>query len=161
MSHSSRLAWIIVLTVALTGLFSQGAFAQGDKAHIAYRQKIMKSIVANIGGIGDILKKKVPHVGNLAGHAANIQRNAEMIPSAFDKKVTAGKTDAKAAIWQNWSEFRDKAEKLSKAAGAMVKAAESGNPEAIGAAIKGLGGACKGCHKEFRKPKEESWKRKK
>jgi len=160
MSPHFRFAWSILLIASLSLLAVPGAFGQSDKAHIDYRQKVMKSIGANIGAIGDILKNKLPLGGNIAGHAENIGRNAEMIASAFEKRITAGPTDSKPAIWENSSKFQGAADDLVTAAKGVAKAAGMSDAGAIGAAMKKLGESCKACHKDFRKPKEESFKKK-
>ena len=49
---------------------------------------------------------------------------------------------------------------FEKAARALEEAAEGGDMAAIGAGTKALGKTCGGCHRTFRKPKEESYKRK-
>ena len=42
-------------------------------AHYEYREKVMESIGANMGAIGDIMKNKLPHQANIAVHARTIQ----------------------------------------------------------------------------------------
>ena len=42
----------------------------------------------------------------------------------------------------------------------MAETAAGGDAAAIGAQLKEVGGACKQCHDDFRKPKEESYKNK-
>ena len=50
---------------------------------------------------------------------------------------------------------------LQKAANQLSETvANGGDGAAIGANVKALGRTCGGCHKEFRKPKEESYKAK-
>ena len=42
---------------------------------------------------------------------------------------------------------------------ALEEAADEGDHDSIQAAFKELGKSCGGCHKPFRKPKEESYKK--
>lgn len=150
---------LAALALLATVLVALPTLAQEDKAAIGYRQKVMGSIGANMGGIGDILKFGLPHGENIAGHASNISTNARMIPAAFEQRVTEGKTDAKPDIWENWSTFEDAAARLERESAKLAEVAASGDMRAIGAQVKAVGDACKNCHQDFRKPKEESYKR--
>lgn len=135
------------------------ASAQDDKnPTISYRQKVMSSIGANIGAISDILKYMLPHEKNIQAHAEQMASAAALIPSAFKEEVSEGLTDAKPAIWQEWDEFEEYAGDLESAANKLAEVAASGDTAEIGAQVKKVGDACKQCHDEFRKPKEESYK---
>jgi cytochrome c556 len=134
--------------------------AQEDEAFIQYRQKVMTSISANMGAIGDILKNKLPYQSHIAVHAQEIQRMSTVIPEAFKKDIAAGKTDAKPEIWKEWDKFVAAANTMGLEAAELVKVAQNGNMEAIGAQVKKLSDTCGNCHKPYRKPKEESYKNK-
>lgn len=136
-----------------------GQKKMGDP-NIGYRQKVMKSQVVNLRGIFDIVKKKVPHTGNLALHAQIINNNAKMILSAFKQRVTAGRTDAKPAIWENWKDFEKKAMALQRESAKLAEVARSMDKGAFGAQLKKTAKTCGGCHKKFRKKKADSYKRK-
>jgi cytochrome c556 len=82
-----------------------------------------------------------------------------VIEDAFEKEIAAGKTDAKPDIWQDWEKFVAATKKLSEESGQLAQVAQSGDMAAIGDQVKALGKACGDCHKPFRKPKEESYKR--
>jgi cytochrome c556 len=102
--------WLVgLLSAALMVMVAAPLSAQSDEAFIQYRQKVMGSQGANMGAIGDILKHQLPLTENIAGHARNIEVTAGLIAAAFKKNISAGATDAKAAIWQNWDEFADMA----------------------------------------------------
>jgi cytochrome c556 len=62
------------------------------------------------------------------------------------------KTLAKPEIWTKPAEFRAAQDQLVRAADALQAAATSGNADAIRGAARGLGGACKNCHDQFRVP---------
>ena len=151
-----------VLVAAILGLAlvaTLPAAAQNGDASIGYRQKVMGAIGANMGSIGDIMKFKLPHQANIPAHAEAIRTSAKLIPSAFEKRVTEGPTDAKAKIWDNWSDFKDKAADLEEAGAKLASVARGNDMGATMDAVKNVGEACKACHKEYRKPKEESYKR--
>ncbi|MEE8433378.1 MAG: cytochrome c [bacterium] len=162
MNFRSMLVFLVI--AGFVSMFSApavlGQKKDGDP-NISYRQKVMKSQVVNLRGIFDIVKKKVPHKRNLALHAQIINNNAKMILAAFKQRAVEGPTDAKPAIWENWKDFEKKAKALQRESAKLVKAARSKKKGAFGAQLKKTGKACGSCHKKFRKPKEESYKRKK
>ena len=132
--------------------------AQSDEAFIEYRQKVMQGNSANMGAIGGILKNKLPYSSHIATHASEINMLSKLIEAAFKKEITAGKTDAKPEIWQDWQKFAAAVEALSQESAKLATMASNGDMEAIGEQVKALGKACGDCHKPFRKPKEESYK---
>lgn len=145
----------------LTGLAIPfaGAHAQ-DEALVKYRQVVMKAHGVHMGAIGAILKNKLPFTQNIATHARSLQAVSGLAVSAFEKKITAGKTDAKPEIWQQWEKFAAAAKQVAKESGTLAKIAQSGADRAvIGAQVKKVGEACGTCHKSFRKAKEERYKR--
>lgn len=151
---------VLVLTLsgsllALPALVS----AQQDKdPNIDYRQKVMQSIGANIGAISDILKYSLPHTGNIQVHAEQMQQAASLVPSAFEKNIAEGLTDAKPGVWEEWDEFEEYAADLEDASAKLAEIAAGGEVGATVAQVKKVGDTCKQCHDEFRKPKEESYK---
>ncbi|HKI98384.1 MAG TPA: cytochrome c [bacterium] len=156
----------IRLTIALTvlGAFCllpfNAAFAQSDSAFIKYRQHVMDSMGANMGAIGTILKEKLPLKANIEEHAVAVHAATTLIASAFKHKAAEGMTDAKAKIWEDSMDFAKKAKDAEKASAHLISVAKTGDMAAIAEAVKGVGKTCGGCHKEFRKPKEESYKNK-
>jgi cytochrome c556 len=62
------------------------------------------------------------------------------------------RTRALPVIWTGAADFKAKAEALSKAAGAVVTAARSGNVDATKAAARDVGTACQACHDTYRGP---------
>ena len=153
-----RLWHFYLLLICLT-LSLASVQAQSDEAFIEYRQRVMGSIGANMGAVGDTLKNKLPYQDNIAKHAQGIHLASTLIESAFKKEVTDGATDAKLDIWQDWDKFTAAAKKLGEESEKLAQVAESGDMAAIGTQVKALASACGDCHKPFRKPKEESYKR--
>ena len=146
---------VVLICVVFTSALAQ---AQEDEAFVQYRQKVMMSNGANNGAIGDILKNKLPYPDHILVHAQEIQRMSALIPAAFKKEVTAGKTDAKPEIWKEWDKFVAAADAMGREAAQLATVAQGGNMEEIGAQVKKLGETCGSCHKPYRKPREESYK---
>lgn len=149
---------MVVTTLAGAVLSTSLAALAEDDPAISYRQKVMGSNGANIGAIADILKFSLPYQDNIKVHANELSENASLIPSAFKKNVSEGPTDAKPEIWENWDEFEQYAKDLQNASDKLAEVAAGGDMAAVGAQLKEVGGACKQCHEDFRKPKEESYK---
>lgn len=158
--NAIRLSVALLVLGAFCLLPFSSAFAQSDEAYIKYRQKVMRSLSDNLGGIGDILKQGLPYKDNIVNHAAAINADAKNIPLAFQKKVTEGLTDAKPELWDDMDELKEKVEALEKESAKLIQVAKSGDMGAIAEQVKATGKACGSCHKEYRKPKEESYKNK-
>ena len=82
-----------------------------------------------------------------------------VIGEAFEKEIIEGRTDAKPDVWQDWDKFVAAARGLEEASAKLADIAAAGDMAAIGAQVKNVGKACGDCHKPFRKPKEERFKR--
>lgn len=150
---------LVILLVSLSVSFTM-VMAQEDEASLQYRQKVMTSQSASMGAINDILKNKLPFPNHIFTHAQAIQRMTALVPEAFKKEVTAGKTDAKPEIWKEWDKYVAAAEALGQEAAKLAEVAQKNDMEAITAQVKKVGDACGTCHKPYRKPKEESYKNK-
>ena len=163
-SFASRSPLVHVLAVSLTTLLLVGvAQADGhekDAARLKYRQSLMSIVGTNMGAIGDIMKNQLALPGAIANHAGQMAESAALIAPAFEKQITDGPTDAKPEIWQDWAKFEKAIADYAEAARGLQTAAAGADPAAVGPAMKALGKSCGGCHKPFRKPKEESYKNK-
>jgi cytochrome c556 len=123
--------------------------AEVIKARQAHYKEIGKAMKA----IGDELKKSAPDVAVIQANAATIDRLAPQVPSWFPagSGPEAGvKTEARAEIWTKPEEFSTAAANFVTAARQFNATAQTGDVAAIGAAMKQLGGSCKGCHDKFR-----------
>lgn len=158
MTRGSRMWWGSLVILGCLMFSFAVAQAQDDEAFLQYRQKVMSSQGASMGAIGDIVKNKLPFQNHILVHAQDIQRMSTVIPDAFKKEITAGKTDAKAEIWKEWDKYMAASEALGQEAAELAKVAQGGSMEAIAAQVKKVGDACGNCHKPYRKPKEESYK---
>ncbi len=151
--------WGVLVVMICVALPSTDVLAQDDGAFLTHRQKVMASIGGHMGAIGAIMKNKLPYQKTIAVHALSLQMTSRVIKVAFEKEITAGKTDAKADIWKDWDKFVAAAKKMGEESGKLAQVAQSGDMAAIGEQVKAVGKSCGGCHKSFRKPKEERFKR--
>jgi cytochrome c556 len=128
--------------------FSQWLFADAA-GEIKYRQGVMKVVGGHMASMGAVLRGRV-HMSNLQMHAQGMADIAKIVPEVFPAGSGDGKTEALPAIWEKPDEFKAGLDKFVKAANEMAVAAGSGDMQAIGPAIKALGGSCKGCHDDFK-----------
>jgi len=152
----------LALAVALpTAAAVAQPVAGTDEGSIKYRQKVMSAIGADMGAISDLMKYGLPFPTHVVAHAQAISRHADLAADAFERKVTAGPTDAKPEIWEKPDEFLQKLHDMKAAADQLadIAADSEATPADVGARVKALGDACGSCHDSFRKPKEQSYKR--
>lgn len=122
--------------------------------NIAARKALMKSNGGSLKALGEA----VAAGDNAAATAAaqTINENASKIPSLFPEGSGTGETRAKPEIWQNFADFRAKANDLESASAKVVADAQAGNlgsdPKAV---VGSIGKTCGACHEAYRAPKQE------
>jgi cytochrome c556 len=165
--HSSSLlrftiAAALVASFGLAGSVQADSHEQNEKDMpiVKYRQTVMAIVGGNMGAMADIMKNRLDLPGHVAVHASELAEIAPLIGPAFKKNVATDATDAKPEIWQDWAKFEKAISDFEEAARNLEVAAAGSDPSAVGPAMKALGKSCGGCHDDFRKPKEESFKRK-
>lgn len=138
----------------LAAAFLVPANAQDAKPEdaVKYRLGLMSVVGGHTGNFFSILQGKVPHKDALAYNADALAAASKQVKAAFAQN-TAGsgvKTESKDAIWAAGSDFNKHADDFEKAAVALASAVQAGDQAAIGAAAKGIGASCKGCHDKFK-----------
>lgn len=138
----------LLMTVALPSAFAE------DKAEdaVKYRVALMDVVGGHTQSFFALLQGKVSHPEDLAWHADSLAEASKRVKGAFTQN-TAGsgvKTESKDAIWAAGSEFTKLAGDFETAAAALSAAVKSKDQAAIGAAAKGIGASCKGCHDKFK-----------
>jgi len=149
-----RLAKRAICTTACATI-AAGLFATAVLAGpIEDRQKAMEQVGDAIKVFAAIAKKEQPF------DAAVVKANAEKMAAAFaaakdlfpDGSQTGDKeTWAKPDIWTDRATFDAGMNKAHEAALAMAAVTDQAQ---FMPALQALGGACKGCHDKFRRPKE-------
>ena len=146
--HQSKFLWA-TLFAFLTLFVSSQLFAQADV--IEKRQKLMKGNSEAAKAIKSGAEAK--DYATVEAKAKDIMGNAEKIPGLFPQGSTAGKTKARAEIWEKSDDFAKKAKGLGKAASELADAAKGGDGATVDVKVKALSDACGGCHKAFRAEK--------
>ena len=162
MQTSSRGRVALAAAAALT--FAAASHAQADpradEGALKYRQSLMEAVSGDMAALANLMKYRLTVPSAAAVHADGLAAYAKLVSAAFERKVTEGPTDAKPEIWAKPDEFQQRVEKFQAETARLAEIAKAGNPAAVGDQIRATGKACGGCHDSFRKPKEESFKRK-
>ena len=125
----------------------------------AAAQQLMKERHDNYEKIGDAMKQVTrelkadsPNLQAVREGATVIATLAPQVPGWFPAGTgpEAGKTEAKAEIWQRPDDFRAKAATFEQAANAFRTASQGNDLGAIRAAHGELGKSCKACHDLYR-----------
>jgi cytochrome c556 len=149
----------VVFTLMVVAGLAQADDHEANAARLKYRQSVMSIIGTNMGAIGDIMKNGLALPGHVAVHAGEMANMAQLIAPAFKKNVEGDATDAKPKIWKDWTKFESAIADFEEAARTLETAANGPDAAAVGPAMKALGKSCGGCHKQFRRPKEESFRK--
>ena len=155
---------VTALTLGLAAgplLASHAARATATAAAINPAE-VVRTRVAGLKEMGTAFKNAMDGLRSSEPQMILIQQSARTIKNdaqAMRGWFPAGsgpqpglKTAAKPEIWTKPVEFRAAQDGLARAADTFQSAAMSGNVDAIRAAARGLGGACKNCHDQFRVP---------
>lgn len=128
----------------------------GDQAlaAIKQRQDHMKALGGAAEKVGKTLQTSGPDLNVIKQSASQITALAPKLQSWFPNGTgpNAGKTRAKAEIWQKPEDFALKAHDFAQAANDFNAAAQSGDLGQIKASFGGLGKSCKACHDLYRAP---------
>jgi cytochrome c556 len=131
------------------GTLGSAVFAAAMDPDVRARQEAMGLVGSNVKKVAAMVKGEVDFDAAAAQAAfATIAEKAETVPALFETRSNSDpEAEAKDAIWDNWEDFTTKAADLQAAAevGTLVD-----SPEALGASMETLGGACKACHSVYK-----------
>lgn len=145
-----RLIPLIALAVSMAAV-AEPAPEDGAK----YRQSIMKALSGHNGAISLMVRGKAGDPDNLGRHLQALVNLAAEIESVFNEDTDLEDDRALPAIWENAAAFADAIEKFQTAVVALSEVADGGEMQAIDAAHREMGKACKGCHEDFRLKKQD------
>ncbi len=145
---------LTVLALGTATLFAGSHEAGPHDGAIKARQGQMQLYAFNLGQLGAMARGNADYNADVASAAAaNLvalsSLNAMAMWPAGSDADNAQNTRALAAIWQNFPDVGAKAQALADAASAMADAAGT-DLASLQGAMRGLGGACGGCHKAYR-----------
>ena len=142
------------IVVALLAAGAATAYAEEPENYIKYRQEMMEAIGGHMGAATQIVRGKVAPQGHLAMHAKALADLTGDLTVLFPRGSDFGETHAKAEIWDDWAKFEQAANQAKDATAGFAAAVAGGDADAIAAAHKKVGQACKGCHEDFRQKDE-------
>lgn len=144
----------------IAGLIALPAYAQDEDLPIAVqaREGHMKAFALHLGALGGMAKGEIEYDADLAaGHASELATLAGLAQTGYWPEGTSSVdlTGSRAlpAIWEDMADFEAKREALHQAA-MQLEGAVGDGPEAIGAALGGVGQACGACHRVYRAEEE-------
>jgi cytochrome c556 len=121
---------------------------------------VLKERHDNFEAIGDAFKaargeleKDAPDFTLIAAKATDINTRAQLIGTHFPEGTSVEDgydTEALPAIWQKPEAFKAAAQKLVDESAKLASVAGGGDKAATAAQAMAMGGACKGCHDQFR-----------
>ena len=146
----SSLTLACAMLFGATQAYAEELSQEATEGYIKYRENVMESASGNMGAAAQIISGKVALPDRLAMHAQALQALMTDLPMLFPAGSDFGETDAKTSVWENADKFALAAETALGKAKAFNDAVAGGDAGAVAASFKELGGACKGCHKEFK-----------
>lgn len=147
----------LLTSATAAGLLAAGFVATpalaDDEAVVQHRKDVMVVAGGSMGALGCFMKGECALDGKvLVRLAKSIAFSGEMSVDAFktDTRDSMADTTALPAIWDNWDTFEGGLNAMTEAADELAVAAVDADPQAMGPAMKKLGGTCKECHDNFR-----------
>ena len=145
----------LIAAGAMLATFAVGAIAQDMAVDPAIAtmspDQLVEARQAAMKENGGTLKKAGALTGAEASAAADILiKNFTNLPAMFPEGSIVGESKALPAIWENKADFDGIFAKDLESAKAMKAAAEAGDADAYGAAMKAIGGSCGECHQKYR-----------
>lgn len=145
----------LIAAGAMLATFAVGAIAQDMAVDPAIATMSADQVVAARKAAmkenGGTLKAAGALTGAEASAAADILiKNFINFPALFPEGSIVGDSKALPVIWENKADFDGIFAKDLEAAKAMKAAAEAGDADAYGAALKAIGGSCGECHQKYR-----------
>ena len=143
-------------TLLMGGLFGAASFAEttaNAEAAIQQRQDNFGQIGESFKTIRDQVRADAPDMAAISNAAATINKLAQELQTWFPAGTgpeTGVETEALPVIWQDTSGFASAADRLVDESGKFLALTKGGDARQVAGGIRGLGGACKNCHDQFR-----------
>jgi len=120
---------------------------------IDYRQGVMNVFSWNLTRMGSMVKGETPFdTAAFKGYATDLAAAAAMdVMQGFPEDSVSDESDAKDEIWLNRDDFDAKYKALKEAAAKLAEVAAGADEGAMREQFKEAAGACKACHKEYKK----------
>ena len=120
-----------------------------------YRHSLMTALKGHAGAISMQTRGLAGDANYVSNHASAVAALVSELKTVFQEGSITEDSEALPAIWEKPEKFAEALAKAEEAAVALGEVAAGGDIQAIDGAFRELGGACKGCHDDFRKEHEE------
>ena len=143
-----------LIAIACTGaaLVALPAHSVEVKDQIKHREAIMEAIGGHMSAIFSTLAGPPEMQKNFAFHADSLLHLSNIAVDVFPEGSGEGKTEALKDIWEKPDEFKQAMDLFLERVATLEETIDGGGDViSIAAAAKKLGGACKGCHDDFKK----------
>jgi len=136
-------------------VFVSVSFADEAEDVIKYRKGVMTSVGGHMTAVDLIVRGKASFSADLLDHAQALANILTKVEKLFPEGSDFGDTRAKDSIWSKPAEFKKVTQQAGTAASALLEAVKKGDQADYQSKFKSLGEACKACHKDFRRKKDE------
>ncbi len=155
MRRSAISLFAAIAVAAGAGTATASSHGDDDKAEkmVEYRKAVFTVMAHNLHPLGGMVKGKMPYdPETFARKADNIAAVAPMAMSGFRMQATAdaADTEAKAAIWDNRDDFKDKMQDMVDAADRLAAAEPGDSAAAMKKQVKALADTCENCHDDYK-----------
>ena len=146
-----------IALVAALSLAGGAALAhKGATGIVKERMDAMKAVAGATKTIAQMIKGETEFdTASAAAAAAIIEGHARKMPELFPENSTDHPSEALPAIWLDWDEFTEIADRLADGAAELGSAATSADDASALRAPFGIAAAtCSACHEKFRLPQQ-------
>jgi cytochrome c556 len=142
--------WVAAAAAGLGVVMASQAGAAGNP--VEDRQGLMKQMGQAMKDVGPLVSGATPYdAAKVKAAMTTLAGNADKLHKLYpDSSKDAPKTEALPKIWENKADFDKRLTELSKLANDANKATSS---DTFKPAFMAIGGACKGCHDNYRAKK--------
>ncbi|WP_299475713.1 cytochrome c [uncultured Roseibium sp.] len=143
-----------LLSVSVCFLSLVTAWAHsGAMGVVKERMDAMTEISRNVKTVGRMLKEEIPYDGEAIANAGEViaDHAGEAMTRLFPKGSLQSPTEASPAIWTDWKDFSQLAERLKASALKLGDGARTdADRNSIMSDFAEMAGTCKSCHEVFR-----------
>jgi cytochrome c556 len=138
----------ILAGVVLASLIAPGIAHEHATGVVRERMDMMEAMAKRIKSMAERIKTR-RDLAAIKSDAEALQTLAPHMVHLFPPGSSDPPTDAKPAIWQNWSDFEAKARAFEAASSALANTDPS-DLNALSMQIRALGRTCGDCHERYR-----------
>ncbi len=145
MTHRSKFPASVAVALIVSAVAP--AIAAENQDVIDYRQRVMRTLDAQVAALGQILSGATPD-DQVVSHLEVIALGAAQSLKSFEGKIEGG--DSLPVVWTKWDDFSAKMKDFEQKTAAAAKTAkEQGKDAALTNILDAL--RCKDCHDIYRK----------